>query len=62
MLTGMSLRMEHMELCKRRDFLAERIKVEGFTEEIMNKIMRLNADVEDLSKRTNEEMVRLGIQ
>ncbi len=62
MLTGFALQVEHIKLCARRNYLQERIKIEGFTPEVMSKILKLNADVNDLEQRTNEELVKLGLK
>ena len=61
MLTGFGLRIEHMELSKRRDILVERLKIEGFTDEIKQEMIKLQADVDDLERRTKEELERLGL-
>ncbi len=62
MLTGFTLKIEHIELCRRRDFLAERLRVEGFTDEIKQKMIELQKDVDDLEQRTKEELMRLGLR
>lgn len=61
MFTGTLLRMEHHKLQKRADNLKEKLAIKGLINELIIEMQQLQRDVNALAERTDEELIRLGL-
>ena len=56
MLDVFSLRLERMELQKRATYLNIRFRLEGATEEVATKMLKLKEDVFIFERRTSDQL------
>ena len=61
MFSGILLKMEHRKLKKRADKLEKKLAIKGLTNKLVIEMQQLQRDVDNLEKRTNDELEKLGL-
>lgn len=62
MFTGLVFKAEHDALRSRWDVVCHKLTFHGYSDELSHEIKELMNDTDDLQRRVNEELKRLGIE